>query len=176
MVNDANVIASAPKRERSATDESGANEAGLASWLLCRAGVHLCAMPLGQVVEIMRVLPIESLSGGPPYVRGLCVIRGSPAPVVDTGLLIGDHATRCERFVAVRTGGRIVALAVEAVVGIRMLGAEASDQLPPLLRGAAIETIAAIGTLDAELLFFLRAARIVPEDLLSPLDAERMAP
>jgi hypothetical protein len=43
--------------------------------------------------------------------------------------------------------------------------------LPPLLRDAAVEAVAAIGTLDAELLLFLRTARIVPEDLLSRLDA-----
>jgi purine-binding chemotaxis protein CheW len=128
-------------------------------------------MPLQHVVEIMRMLPIEQLSGAPHYVRGLCVIRGSPVPVVDTGLLIGEHATRPERLVAVRIGGRSVALAVEAVVSIRAIGVELSDQLPPLLRDAASETVAAIGTLDAELLFFLRTARIVPEDLLSHPDA-----
>ena len=117
------------------------------------------------------MLPIEQLSGAPSYVRGLCIIRGSPVPVVDTGLLIGDQVTRLERLVAISIGGRSVALAVEAVVGIRAIGAGASEQLPPLLRDAAVEAIAAIGTLDAELLLFLRTARIVPEDLLSRLNA-----
>jgi len=117
------------------------------------------------------MLPIEQLSGAPSYVRGLCIIRGSPVPVVDTGLLIGDQVTRPERLVAISIGGRSVALAVEAVVGIRAIGAGAAEQLPPLLRDAAAEAVAAIGTLDAELLLFLRTARIVPEDLLSRLDA-----
>jgi purine-binding chemotaxis protein CheW len=128
-------------------------------------------MPLQDVLEVMRMLPIEQLSGAPSYVRGLCIIRGSPVPVVDTGLLIGDQVTRLERLVAISIGGRSVALAVEAVVGIRAIGAGASEQLPPLLRDAAVEAVAAIGTLDAELLLFLRTARIVPEDLLSRLDA-----
>ena len=117
------------------------------------------------------MLPIEQLSGAPSYVRGLCIIRGSPVPVVDTGLLIGDQVTRPERLVAISIGGRSVALAVEAVVGIRAIGVGDSEQLPPLLRDAAVEAVAAIGTLDAELLLFLRTARIVPEDLLSRLDA-----
>jgi purine-binding chemotaxis protein CheW len=128
-------------------------------------------MPLQDVLEVMRMLPIDQLSGAPSYVRGLCIIRGSPVPVVDTGLLIGDQVTRPERLVAISIGGRSVALAVEAVVGIRAIGAGASEQLPPLLRDAAVEAVAAIGTLDAELLLFLRTARIVPEDLLSRLDA-----
>jgi purine-binding chemotaxis protein CheW len=152
-------------------DERAADYSGLASWLVCRAGTHLCAMPLQDVLEVMRMLPIEQLSGAPSYVRGLCIIRGSPVPVVDTGLLIGDQVTRPERLVAISIGGRSVALAVEAVVGIRAIGVGASEQLPPLLRDAAVEAVAAIGTLDAELLLFLRTARIVPEDLLSRLDA-----
>jgi purine-binding chemotaxis protein CheW len=152
-------------------NEKAADHSASASWLVCRAGSHLCALPLQQVVEVMRMLPIEQLSGAPPSVRGLCIIRGAPVPVIDTGSLIGDDATRQERLVAVRVGERKVALAVDAVVGIRAIDAGSTDRLPPLLRDAASETVAAIGTLDAELLFFLRTARIVPEDLFSRLDA-----
>lgn len=132
------------------------------SWLLCRAGTRLCAIPLEHVIEIMRVLPIEVVAGAPPYMRGVSIIRGSAVPVVDTGLLIGDHATKSERLVAIRSGSRTIALAADAVLGIRAIGARMLHDLPPLLRDAASETIAAIGALDAELLFFLRAARIVP--------------
>src|SRR5437667_12610117 len=108
-------IASAVAPEQAATARSGADETGPAAWLLCRAGMCLCALPLEHVVEIMRVLPIETLSGAPRYVRGLCIIRGSPTPVVDAALLLGDVVIRPERLVAIRTGIRMVALAVEAV-------------------------------------------------------------
>jgi len=140
--------------------------------LLCRAGTHLCAVPLDNVIEIMRVLPIKAVSGAPRYVRGLCIIRGAPVPVVDAGLLVGDHAASPERLITIRTGSRTIALAVEAVLGISAVAAETLSQLPPLLRDAATETIAAIGTLDAELLFFLRTAEIIPPNLLDALDAE----
>src|ERR1700704_3300860 len=60
-----------------------ADASGRTSWLLCRAGMHLCAMPLAHVIATMRVLPIEAVSGAPSYVRGLCVIRGAPVAVVD---------------------------------------------------------------------------------------------
>jgi purine-binding chemotaxis protein CheW len=171
MTSETIATAVAPERTPSATAKSGADETGPASWLLCRAGNCLCALPLEHVVEIMRVLPIEAISGAPRYVRGLCIIRGSPTPVVDTALLIGDAVTRPERLVTIRTGGRIVALAMEAVLGIRMIDAQAGGQLPPLLRDAARDTITSIGTLDAALLFFLRAARVIPDDVLEHLDA-----
>jgi purine-binding chemotaxis protein CheW len=170
----ASAVRTAPRRV--ATASVGVGEARQASWLLCRAGAHLCAMPIEHVIEIMRVLPIEAISGAPPYVCGLCVIRGAPVPVVDAGLLLGNQPTRAKRLVAIRAGSRMIALAVETVEGIRAIGPDAVSQLPPLLRDAATATIAAIGTLDAELLFFLRTARIVPDDLPVRLDADGATP
>ena len=145
-----------------------------ASWLLCRAGAHRYAIPIAHVIETMRVLPIEPIAGAPSYVRGLCVIRGAPVPVVDSGLLLGDQPTGAGRLVAVRAGSRTVALAVETVEGIRTIRPEAFSHLPPLLRDAA--TIAAVGILDAELVLFLRAARIVPDDLRVGPDAAAATP
>jgi purine-binding chemotaxis protein CheW len=141
--------------------------------LVFRAGAQLCAVPLDCVVEVMRELPIKPVAGGPRFVCGLCIIRGEPVPVVDTGLLVGDRATGLERLITVRTGSRTIALAAEAVLGVWAIGAERLSQLPPLLRDAATDTIAAIGTLDAELLFLLRTARIVPDDLFDRLVADR---
>ena len=128
------------------------------------------------MIEVLRVLPIEPVSGAPRYVLGLCIIRGSAVPVVDTGLLIGEETTKSERLITIRTGDRTIALAAEAVLGICAIGAEAFNELPPLLRRAAGETIASIGVLDAELLFLLRTARIVPAELLGRLDREGASP
>jgi purine-binding chemotaxis protein CheW len=173
MTSETIATAVAPEQV-SATARRGADATGPASWLLCHAGMCLCALPLEHVVEIMRVLPIETLAGAPRYVRGLCIIRGLPTPVVDAALLIGDAVTRPQRLVTIRTGGRMVALAVRAVLGIRMIDAQTGGQLPPLLRDAARDTITSIGTLDAALLYFLHAARIIPDDVLEHLDAEAM--
>jgi purine-binding chemotaxis protein CheW len=175
MASEATATAGRPAPERSDATANGAVGAARAAWLVCRAGRRLCAAPIEHVIEIMRVLPIEVVSGAPRYVRGLCLIRGAPVPVVDAGLLLGDQATRCERLVAIRAGSRTIALAVEAVLGIRAIGPETCNLLPPLLGDAAAETIAAIGIVDAELLFFLRTAKIVPEELLDRLAVEGAA-
>jgi purine-binding chemotaxis protein CheW len=132
-----------------------------ASWLLCRTGSHCFALPILHVIEIMRTLPIEPLAGAPPLVRGLCIIRGAPVPVVDAALLFDNLSTRCERIVTVRTGNRTIAFATETVLGVEAIRAHAVQQLPPLLRN--IEAIAAITALDEELVFFLHTARILPE-------------
>lgn len=142
------------------------------AWLLCRCGAYLFALPLANVVETMRPLPIRAVAGAPHYVQGMAIVRGVPVAVVDAGVLLGGEVTRCERLVTVATGSRTIALAVEAVQGICAVGPEQLSELPPLLRNVASEMVAAIGTLDAEVLFCLRAARIVPEDVLARLGAE----
>jgi purine-binding chemotaxis protein CheW len=148
------------------------HEVGRTPFLLCRAGSNFCALPLDRVAEIMRALPIEPVAGAPRYVCGLSIIRRTPAPIVDIGLLLGGQPTRAGRLIAIRVGSRTVALAVDAVIGIRTI--VTAGELPPLLREAS-EAIAAIGTLDAALLFFLRTARIVPEDLLLHFHADGAA-
>jgi purine-binding chemotaxis protein CheW len=143
--------------------------------LLCRARERLCAVPLRHVLETMRPLPVDRLAGMPGFVLGLSMIRGQSTPVVDCGALLGE-ARRPEhgRFVTLRTGERITALAVEAVVGISELPLE-FHELPPLLRDASHEVIAAIGTLDAELLLVLSSARLVSDSVWRALDARSSA-
>jgi purine-binding chemotaxis protein CheW len=147
---------------------------GLARWLVCRTGARLCALELPHVAETMRPLAIERVPGLPPFVLGLSVIRGSPTPVVDAALLLGEPRTvEGGRWVTIRVGVRAVALSVDAVVGIRSLGPGAVVDLPPLLCVEATEVVSALGTLDAELLVLLRSARIVPSSVWSALDSAR---
>jgi purine-binding chemotaxis protein CheW len=140
-----------------------AADANLSHWLLCRVGKRLCALPIDSLVETMRPLPIRPMVQSPPFVLGLCIIRGEPVPVVDTAALLGEREARGGRLVTVRVGERLVALAVDSVIGLRSLGAESGAALPPLLKEAAGDVVAAVGTLDAELLLFLRAARLAPD-------------
>ena len=96
--------------------------------------------------------------------------------VIDTGLLISNQATDCQRLITIRTGGRTIALAAEAVLGIVAIDADKLGRLPPLLGDGAADTIAAIGSLDAELLFFLQTTRIIADDLFDRLvrDGEQL--
>jgi len=167
--------ASRPGQNRSAPGGNSADAATRASWLLCRAGTILSALPIEHVIEIMRVLPLERLAGTPRCVIGVSVIRGAPVPVVDVGLIIGGAITPSTRLIAIRAATRTIALAVDEVIGITGIAADAFGQLPPLLRDAATDTIAAIGALDSELIIFLRAALLVPEDVLARLDADGAA-
>jgi purine-binding chemotaxis protein CheW len=127
-----------------------------------------CAVPLTHVVEVLRPLPVEPLAGAPAGVLGVAVIRGRATPVVDlAGLLHGVPAgvpADSARHVTLRMGDRVVAIAVEAVSGIRTVDLARFEGLPPLWQGPRPPAIAALGTLDRELLFVLETARLLPAD------------
>jgi purine-binding chemotaxis protein CheW len=159
------------EQNRSAPRTIGLDESSRGSWLLCRAGAMLCALPIEHVIEIMRPLPIEQIAGAPKYVLGLSVVRGAPVAVVDLGLVTGCQTTHCTRLIAVKAAERTIALAVGAVIGITAIAADAYGEFPPLLRDAAADTVAAIGALDSQLIVFLRAARLLPAEVLARLDA-----
>jgi purine-binding chemotaxis protein CheW len=145
----------------------GIHNVGLS--LFCGVQARLCALPIENVLEIMRPLPIERLAGVPRFVRGLAVIRGAPMPVIDASCLLGGVETTPSRFVTMKAGERLVALAVDSVLGIRSIPAGSLRELPPVFRDAATGVVSAIGALDAQLLLVLQSARLVPDDLWASL-------
>src|SRR4051812_28054387 len=94
---------------------------GQLSLLVCRVGSRLCGLPLAQVVETMRPLPIEPLAHLPSFVDGLSLIRGRPVPVLDARRLMGvdgEPGVRT-RFVTLELAEGSAVLAVDAVLGVR---------------------------------------------------------
>ncbi|HLX63898.1 MAG TPA: chemotaxis protein CheW [Planctomycetota bacterium] len=161
--------------------------------LLARAAGRLCALPLANVFEVMRPLPIEPFPAMPPSVLGLSTIRGTPLPVVDLAQLVeprppvsgdashGAPETRLtlsgRRFITIRTNdaSRIFALSVEAIERVGQLSGAAWESLPPLLNAGHSETIDAIGTLDMRVLLLLKASRLIDDQTWNSIEKERRA-
>jgi purine-binding chemotaxis protein CheW len=116
-------------------------------------------------------MAVEAIAGVPAFIRGVAVIRGVPMPVVDAGLLLTGVASHPTRFVTVKTGSGRLALAVDAVVGVVEMSPGSLDVLPPMLRGAGLDAVSAIGRLDADLLLVLQSGRLIPEELWAGIDA-----
>jgi purine-binding chemotaxis protein CheW len=132
--------------------------------LIVRSASQACALPLACVGETMRPLPVESLPGTPGGVKGVSVIRGAPTPVVDLRALLGGDTERPPaRFVTLRVDDRSVALAVDAVEGIRALDRDELRKLPPLLQNADTRCVESVGVLDAQFLMVLSGAWSVPD-------------
>jgi purine-binding chemotaxis protein CheW len=146
--------------------------------LLVRIPGGLCALPLGEVIETMRPLPIEPLASQSSFVLGVARIRGAAVPVLQLKELFqGDGSGEAPtRFVTLRVGQRCVALAVQSVIGIAELSEQVFSKLPPLLTNAGSEIIASLGTLDAEFLVVLDMARLVPEATWEALSQTKAMP
>ena len=141
-------------------------------------GARACAFPLHHVAETMRSLPIKAVAGTPGFVCGVSVIRGTPTPVVDLKALLEncENSLSYGRFVSLKLADRRVVIGVDSVVGLRNLDSAQLGELPPLLRDVTSDLIASFGTLDAQLLLVLRAARIVPDEVWTTLAAAEAAP
>lgn len=141
-------------------------------FIVVRVGERCCVgFPLSSVREVTRPLPIDVIAGVPAFVRGVSVVRACPIPVIDLAIALGvEAAGEASRFAVLRVGERSVAVAVAAVVGITDVGGASLDRPPPLLGDASGALVDAVGALDGELLFVLRASRLVPDDVLHALE------
>lgn len=142
-------------------------------FLVCAVQGQLCAVPLNNVIEVLRPLPAEPVAGAPPFVLGMTIIRGVPVPLVDMGQLLSARRAQAKRFVNVRTGDRQVAFAVDAVLGVRAMAPDSVHPLPPLLADAAGDVVDTVGSLDAELLFVLSSTRILPNAVFEAVERDR---
>jgi len=135
--------------------------------LVFRAGSLLCALRLDDVIETMRPLPTRPLAGTPAFVRGICVMRGVPTPVVDVAWLLSGEPAENSRFVAVRTERGPVALATGQVLGIRTVdsGEVAAGHAALSGAGASSPLVAGIATFGAEPLLLLQSMRVVPDEV-----------
>jgi purine-binding chemotaxis protein CheW len=146
------------------------------SFLICRSRSRLCALPLQHVRETMRALPLDTVPNMPGFMLGVSVIRGQVVPVLDLASLTGTGSTgSAARYITLELERRQVALAVDEVIGVRSLAAAALDGVPPLLDGADALALAALTTLDAELLLVLQTGVLVPDALWPLLAAQDAA-
>jgi purine-binding chemotaxis protein CheW len=128
-------------------------------FLILVAGTLRCALPLAQVREVMRVLPINQIGGLPYGVLGASIVHGAAMPVVSLPSLLNQPDAELTRFVVLRSSGRGCILAVTGIDSISMLDPDNWQELPKLLD--RIEYAGQLAALDAELTFNLDVARIL---------------
>jgi purine-binding chemotaxis protein CheW len=134
----------------------------------------MCALPLEEVEETMRPLPVAPVSAAPVFVRGVCLVRGTPSPVVSLAALLGGafttQASPGQRFISLRVPAGRVALEVDEVRGLRWMEEGTLDSVPPLLHSTAGGHLRHMGSLDGGLMAVLGAAHLLPEDLWRRLE------
>jgi purine-binding chemotaxis protein CheW len=158
--------------------------------LVFRSAGHVCAVGLADVVEVMRPLPVTALAGAPPFVSGVAIIRATPTPVVSLAALLGDSAggdgaggdgaggdgaggDGAGRFVTAWENGRLVAFAVDEVLGVRRLPPGAQERTSPLLGALSRDVVPMMAALDTRPLCLLGHVRLVPDSVWAAVDGDR---
>lgn len=142
----------------------------LINLLVVVGGKLRVGLPIEQVGETMRPLPIESLGYPLPFVLGLSTIRGLSTPVIDLGLLLSHRQSpgTFRRFVTLRVENRLAALAVEEVEGVVTMDESSFTKLPPLLSQAAGDSVDALSLADSQLLLALKPSKLFPDPWPDP--------
>jgi purine-binding chemotaxis protein CheW len=158
--------------------------------LVFRSAGHVCAVGLSDVAEVMRPLPVTALTGAPPFVTGVAIIREKPTPVVSLATLLGgdngaadaaadDGAADADgeggsgRFVTAWEGGRLVAFAVDEVLGVRRLPPGAQERTSPLLGALSRDVVPMMAALDTRPLCLLGHVRLIPDPVWAAVDGDR---
>jgi purine-binding chemotaxis protein CheW len=115
----------APSGPTLAADDDVALEAGLREVRELKlvgfrlAGQEL-AVPIAQVQEVIRIMPLTRLPAAPAYIAGMTNLRGRLAPMVDLAKIM-DFSGPCgeNKFIIVcRCRGMLVGLLVEAIAAM----------------------------------------------------------
>lgn len=116
-------------------------------------GPQRYALPLGQVVEVVKIPALLQLAGAPPALRGLLNLHGQHLPVLDGRVLLGlapSHDLAIEVIIAGH-GAPLVGLVVDVTsaveAGRRVVGLSAAQlEAAPFLE-AVIELADGAGLL-----------------------------
>jgi purine-binding chemotaxis protein CheW len=103
--------------------------------ILLRVDGRAYALPLGSVVEVVRMAALAPVADAPRFVLGLLDLRGRVVPVLDLRLRLGLPATPpglSTPICVVATRGRVFGLVADAVTDVRpVLAAVAKPELAP---------------------------------------------
>lgn len=117
------------------------------------------ALPLEQVVEVLRMVAVTPLPEAPPWIAGVVNLRGTLIPMIDLRPRLGLPRTQIDPsqvFVVATARGRtagVVADGVEDVVGVSSAAIEPTDETTGsmgFVTGFTRSTDGAVPILDVE--------------------------
>jgi purine-binding chemotaxis protein CheW len=132
------------------------------AWVLTfRLGGQEHAVPVGDVVEVVRMVAVTPLPDSVPWVVGVLNYRGRVVPVIDGRTRLG--LPRRERdlampMIVLAAGGQAAVLVVDEALDVLALPAEAVQ--PPEVAGATGAVVSGVARYGTRLIVRLDAARL----------------
>lgn len=107
------------------------------------------ALPMCDVVEVVRAVAIRALPSAPPITLGIIDVRGEVVPVLDARVRLGFPHKALElsdQFVIAYAGARCVALHIDAAIGLETLSVLAVEDATNLPR--SVQHVAGIAATE----------------------------
>jgi purine-binding chemotaxis protein CheW len=139
----------------------------MSRYLIVEVAQLKCAFALSDVIETMRPLPLTSVNVASEHILGASIIRGGAVPVLDLSRLMGGDAVTPSRFVTLRIGERVAAVAVSKVIAVVSL---ADDELIPMPKLLPEGDSRALAIHDGELLRILNSTRLLDDETWTQLE------
>lgn len=120
-------------------------------------------VPIAQVREINRLVPITAIPKAPPSVLGVINLRGNVTPVMSLRERFGfprDTSDEATRIVVSEVGAETVGFVVDAVTEVLRVDDSAIEAAPESAAGVAAEFIKGIGKVDDRLIIVLDLEKV----------------
>jgi chemotaxis signal transduction protein len=134
-----------------------------ATHLLGTVAGRLVALELERVVEVLPMLAIDAVPGGPPGLLGFADLGGEPLPVLSLRVLFGAPAPAphpAQRIAICRREGLDLGLVLDEAHGLDSVARLRSPTVDD--RIVAVEVVKAVGVAQGRLCFVL-APEVVAE-------------
>lgn len=137
--------------------------------LLFRVGSAVYGCDIDDIREIVPFRPATRLPGAPGYVAGLINLRGTIVTVLDLGRLLDAKRERVAEnssimLVSIPGSSRLVGVAVEEVMDVRVVGTSADDVIADSAGNDAVRGLAHV---DGGTVILLDIHSLVRQVLLS---------
>ena len=137
--------------------------------LLFRVGSAVYGCDIDDIREIVPFRPATRLPGAPNYVQGLINLRGTIVTVFDLGVLLNATRTRVAEsssimLVAMPGNSRLVGVAVQEVMDVRVVGTSVDDVIADSAGNDAVRGLAQV---DGGTVILLDIHSLVRQVLLS---------
>lgn len=128
-----------------------------------RIGPQLFALNIFEVERVLRYQEATPVPGAPSFLEGVFRFGDRPVPLVDLRKRFGepDRVRDETRVIVLGQADGAIGLAVDAVLTVRKVPADAVTPPPALLQGLAAECVQATVVADGRTIVLLAAARLL---------------
>lgn len=134
---------------------------------------QLFGIPIGDVVQIIRMENITVIPEFPSYAKGVINLRGDIVPVIDIQLRFKKPAvsyTDHTCIIVTMIREKYVGFIVEAVVDVPDISKKAISEPPTIAGDTAGKYMVGVARLEKELVLLLETSRLLEEKELEALE------